>query len=278
MRQEIKSHSFRTLLLLQLHCLLLVHLVESSAHLQIVTSKVGSRAVLPCSWKLRLEEAPPSPCHVQWRSPADTVFELWGTQKWQSEEFDGRAEIPEDKLESGDCSLIIKDAQIVDAGRYESFMVVNGVRSTKTRVFIQSVKLSVLDHKSLQTHRPGENLVLDLYTVHSERVVFQGRNSSEWSDLWKKGDKDCHRMEKNPLRDQLTIKKLERSDEGTYKVLDQHGLAVSTVQLSVDESSPPPKSHQIQEIQPLADDAAKNVCSALLLPVLVTTLQILHHS
>lgn len=71
------------------------------------------------------------------------MFELLGEQKWQAAEFKGRVEVLEEKLGSGDCSLIISDVQIKDAGRYESFMVVDGVRSTKTKVFIQSVKLSV---------------------------------------------------------------------------------------------------------------------------------------
>lgn len=35
------------------------------------------------------------------------------------------------------------------------------------------------------------------------------------------------------MLEQLTIKKLKRSDEGIYKVLNEDGLSVSTVQLSV---------------------------------------------
>ncbi|XP_070777361.1 galectin 17 isoform X2 [Enoplosus armatus] len=243
---------------IHLQCFLVGSLVDSSslssiAHSQLVISSVGNQAVLPCSWKSRLGEAAPSVCHIQWMTPADTVFELRGELKWQAEEFVGRVEVPEERLESGDCSLIINDVQIGDAGRYESFMVVDGLRSKKTKVFIQSVKLSVFDHKSLQSQGPGEDLVLDLHTRHSVRVVFQGRNSSEWSDLWMRGDEDSQRLEKHPLREQLTIKKLKSSDDGTYKV------------------------HQIQENQVPTDDAAKSSCSALLiLSVLVTSLQILH--
>lgn len=53
-----------------------------------------------------------------------------------------------------------------------------------------------------------------------------------------RGDEDSERLEKNPHREQLTMRKLTSSDEGTYKVLDEHGLAVSTVQLSVEGESP----------------------------------------
>ena len=116
---------------------------SSVTHIQSITTKVGNQAVLPCSWKSRLgEEALPT-CHIQWATPVDTVFELRGEQKYEAEEFKGRVEVPEERLGSGDCSLIISDVQIGDTGRYESFMVVDGARTKKTRVFIQSIKLSV---------------------------------------------------------------------------------------------------------------------------------------
>lgn len=41
------------------------------------------------------------------------------------------------------------------------------------------------------------------------------------------------RLEKDPLKEQLKIRKVTEDDQGTYKVLDKHGLAISTVQLSV---------------------------------------------
>lgn len=60
------------------------------------------------------------------------------------------------------------------------------------------------------------------------------RNSSQWSDVWVRGDDDSERLEKHPVREQLKMRKVTRSDEGMYKVLDDHGLAVSTVQLAVE--------------------------------------------
>lgn len=251
-------------------------LVDSSSlpPSSVVTS-VGKQAVLPCSWKSRLGDAAPSVCHVQWTTPADsTVFELQGESKWQAEDFAGRVEVLREQLGSGDCSLIISDVQIADTGSYESFMVVDGVKATKTRVFIQSVKLSVFDHKSHQSRGPGEDLVLDLYTRHSVRLVFQGRDSSEWLDLWMRGDNDTHRVQKHPVEEQLTIKKLTSSDEGLYKVLDEHGLAVSSVQLSVKEDARAPK-YALREAQ--TDDAARSGSPAPLVSLLlVTSFQILH--
>lgn len=49
-----------------------------------------------------------------------------------------------------------------------------------------------------------------------------------------RGDNNSQRLEKHPLKEQLTMKGLEKSDEGLYKVLDRQGLAVSSVQLSVE--------------------------------------------
>ncbi|KAK1880696.1 Immunoglobulin superfamily member 11 [Dissostichus eleginoides] len=268
---------------LQLQCFLIGSLVDSfslsspTSSLS-VTFKVGNQAVLPCSWKQRLGEVAPSACYIQWNSPADTVFELQGEKKWQAEEFQGRMEVPEEKLKSGDCSLVISDVQIGDTGRYESFMVVDGVRSAKTKVFIQSVKLSVSDYKSILSRGPGEDLVLDLYTQHSVKVVFQGRNSSEWSVVWMRGEEDSERMEQDVANEQLTIKNLKSSDEGMYKVMDEQGLGVSTVLLSVNEDSKAVKLAQTMDNQVPTDGAVRGSCSALLLfsVLLVTVFQILH--
>ena len=55
-----------------------------------------------------------------------------------------------------------------------------------------------------------------------------------WSHLWMRGDDDTQRVQKDPLKEQLAIKGLKRSDEGSYTVLDKHGFTVSTVKLSVE--------------------------------------------
>lgn len=212
-----------------------------------VISLVGNRVVLPCSWKELLPDVAPAASHVLWATPAKTVFELWGDRTWQAEEFQGRAGVPRAALPSGDCSLVIRDVQIADAGRYEGFMLVNGGRARKTRIFIQSVRLAVLDRKSIESRSPGEDFVLDLYTNHSMRVVFQPRNSSVWSDLWMRGDEDSQRLEKHLLKEELKLKRLKRADEGLYRVVDEHGLAVNTVNLYVEGSGEALKFQQMFE-------------------------------
>ncbi|XP_035475925.2 galectin 17 [Scophthalmus maximus] len=261
-------------------CFLIGSLVDSSSlaattHFLSVTSTVGERAVLPCSWSSRLRSAAAaaaSNCHIQWQTTAsDTVFEKRGPQRWQAAEFEGRVEVPEEQLGHGDCSLVISDVQIGDTGRYESFMVVDGERSGKTRVFIQGVRLSVFDHKSRQAQGPGGELVLDLHTRHSVRVVFQGRNSSVWSTLWiKDDDESSGRMQKHPERQQLIMKNLERSDEGTYKVLDKHGLSISTVQLAV-EGSPEVQTRVGSEVSAAGDASRSSRSSDLLVTSALVT-------
>ncbi|XP_061597599.1 galectin 17 [Cololabis saira] len=241
-----------------------------------IQSKVGKQAVLPCSWKSRLDTGAGSACHILWSAPPNVVFERLREEKWEATDLKGRAEVPEEKLESGDCSLIINNVQIVDTGIYESFMVVDGVRSKKTRVFLQSVKLSVTDHQSRYSRYPGEDLFLELHTTLSYRLVFQGRNSSEWSVVWMREGGNSQRFEKHPVLEQITIKNLTHSDDGTYKVLDEHGLSVSTVQLSVEEQSTAFRVQQELE-NAITDAAARSSCSDLLiLSVLVSWLQILH--
>ncbi|XP_027891022.1 galectin 17 [Xiphophorus couchianus] len=248
--------------------------LPSTANPVPVMTLVGSQVVLPCSWKDSQKEMAESGCHIQWMSPPYTVFEQLGEDKWQAAEYEGRVEVPLEKLNSGDCSLIIKDVQIGDTGKYESFIVVDGVRSQKSRVFIQSVKLSVTDHKSRKDLYPGDDLVLELYTPHSFAVVFQSRDSSEWVNLWKRGDENNERMEKHHQLEQLTIKNLQYSDEGIYKVLDGDDLSVSTMQLYITEKSPSSRIQEKQE-QILTDAAATSSCSALLLSVLLSCYQIL---
>lgn len=72
------------------------------------------------------------------------------------------------------------------------------------------------------------------------RYAVLRRNSSHWSNLWTRGDDDSERLQKDPVKEQLAVRNLKSRDQGTYKVLDKHGLAVSTVQLSVEGQSADP--------------------------------------
>lgn len=122
---------------------------DSSA-LPSIVSMAGDQVVLPCSWKTHLGELAAPDCHIVWSTLADAVFEQRGEDRWEADEFRGRLEVPEERLRSGNCSLTIRDVQIADTGRYQSFMVVNDARSKKTRVSLQSVKLSVYGQSAVR--------------------------------------------------------------------------------------------------------------------------------
>ncbi|XP_058475012.1 galectin 17 [Solea solea] len=247
-------------------CLLISCLLHSSlssaTRFLAVSCTVGEQALLPCWWKSVLKDVDPSPPHIQWRTiTAEMVFEQWGVRQWQANEYKDRVQVPEALLDSGDCSLVIKEVQMDDTGKYESFMMVEKDRSRKTRVFIQGVKLSVTNHKSHETRRVGGDLVLDLRTRLSERVVFQSReNSSAWTDVWMRNDKDGQRLEKHPIKEQLTIKNLKSSDAGTYQVLDEHDRAISRVRLSVEGFS---EADVFRDAGDRSSSASLLVCFAL---------------
>lgn len=122
--------------------------------------------MLPCDWRLRLQVTPLS-YHVQWLNQLDTVLEQWGHSTYEAPEFQQRLEVQaEEKLEAGDCSLIINDVQMADAGHYESFMVVDIAPSEKTRVFIDSVHLLVQGQGLLHF------LLIILYLFFSACIFF----------------------------------------------------------------------------------------------------------
>ncbi|KAL7858730.1 hypothetical protein AOLI_G00188320 [Acnodon oligacanthus] len=113
-----------------------------SAQSQIfISARVGSSVVLPCDWRNVSKQSP----HVEWRTFAETVFERMGGELYQAEGYEGRVDVPEDKLQRGDCSLELKNIRPADEGVYESYLLVrrNKRSLNSKRVFLQSVELSV---------------------------------------------------------------------------------------------------------------------------------------
>uniref|UniRef100_A0A4W5KSB2 Ig-like domain-containing protein n=1 Tax=Hucho hucho TaxID=62062 RepID=A0A4W5KSB2_9TELE len=252
---------------IHLHCLWIVGYVASSSLPSIpvrISCPVGRQAILPCKWKSQLDKIPV--CHVQWQTPDETVFEQMGEQRWQASKFKGRVEVPEEKLGQGDCSLILRDVQLRDVGLYESFMVVDRAHS-KRRVFIQSVQLSVDDYTSKEFFRVGETLVLKLHTLQAMKVVFQGRNTTELTVLWMRGEEDVNNGRLEEAEGSVVLKGLRIDDCGTYTVLDPNGLSVSTVQLTVEanEVAVTQKVHQTQDKRAPVGKSTYNRSSSLLM-------------
>ncbi|KAK2881216.1 hypothetical protein QQF64_008436 [Cirrhinus molitorella] len=203
------------------------------------SSKVGLPAVLPCSVALQSDHTP----HIQWQTISDSVFERIGEELLQGDSYRDRADVPEEQLVRGNCSLFLQDVRFSDAGIYESYMVV-GKSSIKNRIFIQRVQLAVIDHKAIIHVKTGEDLILDLYTNQAEQVIFQNSTESDWTVLWERGA-----VKKGYLKERgnkLTFRKVSARSAGTYKVLDSEGLALSTVKVTVTEPVLPKETETLQ--------------------------------
>uniref|UniRef100_A0A3B1ICG8 Immunoglobulin V-set domain-containing protein n=1 Tax=Astyanax mexicanus TaxID=7994 RepID=A0A3B1ICG8_ASTMX len=85
--------------------------------------------------------------YIEWRTFSGTVFERRGKEHYEGDGYEGRVDIPEDKLKKGNCSLVLKEVKAEDAGVYESYLMVKREKRSlqSKRVFIQSVELSVED-------------------------------------------------------------------------------------------------------------------------------------
>lgn len=107
--------------------------------------QVGDIATLPCNWRIQIGMARSLSVnnpHLQWQTPEETVFELKGSITFQGIGYEGRVEMPKDRLFEGDCSLSLREARFSDTGLYESFLITRHERRMR-RSFIKSVQLTV---------------------------------------------------------------------------------------------------------------------------------------
>ncbi|KAK9961980.1 hypothetical protein ABG768_007374 [Culter alburnus] len=196
------------------------------------SSKVGLPAVLPCAVGSHLDSGQTP--HIQWQTLTNSVFERMGEELFQGEAYIDRADVPEEMLMKGNCSLFLWDVRFSDAGIYESYLVV-GESSIKNRIFIQSVHLAVVDHKIIKPVETGSDLILDLYTNQAEQVIFQNKNDTRWTVLWERGADISKKGYPKERDNKLVFRRVTASSAGTYKVLDSQGLALSTVKVTVKE-------------------------------------------
>lgn len=91
-----------------------------------------------------------------------------------------------------------------------------------------------LDYKLKEKVERGKDLVLELYTPQARQVVFQRQRLSK-TVLWRKGEE--WQLHPNPRVKhddwKVIVQDVGWEDEGTYQVLDDHGLALSTVLVTV---------------------------------------------
>ncbi|KAK3526050.1 hypothetical protein QTP70_012885 [Hemibagrus guttatus] len=114
--------------------------VSLSVYALQISARVGSTAVLPCEWSHLSIQTP----HVQWVIGSEIVFQGKGEELNQSKRYEGRVDVPKDELLKGNCSLVLKNVTVTDAGIYSSSTRVN---DTQESALVQKIKLSV-DGKS----------------------------------------------------------------------------------------------------------------------------------
>ncbi|KAK3505802.1 hypothetical protein QTP70_004074 [Hemibagrus guttatus] len=130
-----------------------INRVSLSVYALQISARVGSTAVLPCEWRDLSIQTP----HVQWVIGSETVFERKGKELFPGEGYEGRVDVPEDELLKGNCSLVLKNVTVTDAGNYSSSML---VKDTQESVLVQKIKLSVDDGLSDEraSHQTGGNI------------------------------------------------------------------------------------------------------------------------
>lgn len=71
--------------------------------------------------------------YVGWRTDQKVVFIRLDNDSYQGEGYEARVDVPEEELRKGNCSLVMKNISVTDAGIYRSYL----------KKFTQSVELSV---------------------------------------------------------------------------------------------------------------------------------------
>ncbi|XP_053340702.1 versican core protein-like [Clarias gariepinus] len=89
----------------------------------IVSGTVGSTVVLPCE----LASVGHKESRIRWGSIEELVFERKDGESFQGERFQDRVDVPLDELRKGNCSLVLHNLSLSDAGTY---IIYNTTRST----------------------------------------------------------------------------------------------------------------------------------------------------
>ncbi|KAF5890389.1 uncharacterized protein DAT39_019915, partial [Clarias magur] len=116
-----------------------------------VSDTVGSTVVLPC----KLTSVDPEKLIIRWASFEELVFERNNVKTFQGERYEGRVDVSVDGLRMGNCSLVLRDLRLSDAGIYTSYSETNHTSDSKyiapEELRIGSVKLSVSSEVNLHT-------------------------------------------------------------------------------------------------------------------------------
>ncbi|KAM9496923.1 uncharacterized protein Hap1MRO34_003149 [Clarias gariepinus] len=101
-----------------------------------VSGPVGSTAVLPCF----LPSVDSENTYIRWGIESEIVFERLGEKSFQGEGYEGRVDVSEEELRKGNCSLVLRNLRLTDAGLYTSY--------ARKEILISQIKLLVPPKKT----------------------------------------------------------------------------------------------------------------------------------
>ncbi|XP_046714894.1 uncharacterized protein LOC124392179 isoform X2 [Silurus meridionalis] len=214
-----------------------------------VEAHVGSTALLPCSLSKDFSKTP----HVRWRADNEFVFErnIDGTHVGPG--YEGRVDVPEDKLRKGNCSLVLKDVRITDHTFYRSFIVehveatntdkIQEINTVQLNVYSQSVSAQVGSTAVL----PCDWRQLSIQTPHFEwrigdEIVFERLGKESFQGKGYEGRVDVPEEELLKGNCSLVLKNVSVTDETLYSSYilmtdTKKSVLVQNIKLSVSEKS-----------------------------------------
>ncbi|XP_072529593.1 uncharacterized protein [Salminus brasiliensis] len=118
-----------------------------------VSTQVGYSVVLPCNWtKVSSMQSTNQEPHIKWNCNSKFVLERDSHFTIPGESYNGRVDVCEDSLRSGDCSLVLKNVKSTDEGVYESYIKENNW------IPILRVHLTVKDDENLSRPQVESNI------------------------------------------------------------------------------------------------------------------------
>ncbi|XP_066580573.1 tyrosine-protein kinase-like otk [Amia ocellicauda] len=198
-----------------------------------VSVSLGESVSLTCDGSAAAE-IPEEKLHILWKMPGHEVLVLSSGSLFPGPGFEGRAEVPTEKIRQGDFSLTIHRTLLSDEGLYECLY--EGANDEMK--FLGDVYLAVTARQDFLTLRSGANLSFPLHSSAPVQVLFAAAGSAKsprvlLNSSGLPGPGYEHRV--SVQSGFLTLRSLTAADQGNYTVRDcSTGRTVSTVSVSVE--------------------------------------------